>query len=43
MAVGKGEELGGAKPEEVEPVRKADGSIDDIATEMKKVHRAGAI
>jgi hypothetical protein len=32
---------GGNAAAEVDPIRKADGSIDEVATEMKKVHAAG--
>lgn len=31
------------KADEIEPVRKADGSIDEFATEIKKVHAAGPV
>jgi hypothetical protein len=43
MSVAKGDGLASEKPDTVEPVRKSDGSIDELATEMKKVHRAGAV
>lgn len=42
MAVGKVEDAGG-KVEEIEPVRKSDGSADDIASEIKKIHRGGSL
>ena len=43
MAIGKADGIGTEKPNEIEPVRKSDGSVDELATEMKKVHRAGSV
>lgn len=44
MAVTKADDTPGADPaDQIEPVRKSDGSVDELATEMKKVHRAGAL
>lgn len=40
--VDRASDNGGAAPApEVDPIRKADGSIDEVATDIKKVHAAG--
>jgi hypothetical protein len=43
MAIGKADGIGTKKPDEIEPVRKSDGSIDEVATEMKKIHRGASL
>lgn len=41
-AIGKGDDVVAAAAEKtVEPVRKTDGSVDEVATELKKIHAAG--
>ncbi|TDR82199.1 hypothetical protein [Paludibacterium purpuratum] len=43
MAVSKGEDINGTHTAEaVEPVRKADGTVDDFATEIKKAQQSNA-
>lgn len=48
VAVAKGDETSlalqsGAAEQEVDPVRKRDGSIDEAATELKKLYRTGGV
>lgn len=43
-AVGKGDDVGAPgdqAAQQTEPVLKADGSVDEVATELKKIHQAG--
>jgi phage head maturation protease len=41
VVVGKSDDVLSADPKKVDPIVKHDGSIDDAATEIKKVHAAG--
>lgn len=45
MAVAKGADLGtgGEARKEVEPIRKGDGSVDDVATSIKAIHRGAPV
>lgn len=45
MAVAKGADLGtgGEAKKEVEPIRKGDGSVDDVATSIKAIHRGAPV
>lgn len=44
-AIGKGDDVSTPDPkrDDIEPIRKADGSIDEAATELKKIHARGGI
>lgn len=43
VVVGKAEDAGQAPVEKVEPVYNPDGSVNEFATEIKKVHRFGGV
>jgi uncharacterized small protein (DUF1192 family) len=43
VAVGKADDAGQSPVEKVEPVYNPDGTINEFATEIKKVHRSGGV